>query len=93
LSATFAPGMTTHVHYHSGAEAWYVIGGEQCLETATRVYKTHAGESLVVPAGVTMRLVATGSTLRRALAIIVYDSAQPPTTRMDDSPPPLLTCK
>jgi hypothetical protein len=44
------------------------------------------GGILVVPAGVTMRLVATGSTPRRALAVIVYDAAQPPTTRMETGP-------
>jgi quercetin dioxygenase-like cupin family protein len=80
------------VHHHSGAEAWYVVSGEQCLETLARAYKTRKGETLVLPAGLTMQLVATGSTLRQALAIIVYDSMQPPTTRIENGPP-LLTCK
>jgi quercetin dioxygenase-like cupin family protein len=80
------------VHHHSGAEAWYVVSGEQCLETPARAYKTRKGETLVLPAGLTMQLVATGSTLRQALAIIVYDSMQPPTTRMENGPL-LLTCK
>jgi hypothetical protein len=30
-----------------------------------------------------MRLVANGSVPRRALAAIIYDATQPPTTRMD----------
>jgi hypothetical protein len=40
------------------------------------------GETLAVPTGVTMRLVANGSKPRRALAVVVYDSSKPPTTRM-----------
>jgi hypothetical protein len=50
------------------------------------------GGILVVPAGVTMRLVATGSTPRRALAVIVYDAAQPPATRMETGPQ-LVSCR
>jgi hypothetical protein len=51
------------------------------------------GESLVIPSGVTMRLVATGTKPRRALAVIVYDSSQPPTTRMEMEPlPKLVSC-
>jgi hypothetical protein len=41
-----------------------------------------------------MRVMATGTTIRRALAVIVHDAAQPPTMRMDDaSAPPLAPCK
>ena len=94
FSASFTPGMASQLHRHSGAEMWYVIEGEQCLETPERAYKTRKGETLVVPASVTMRLIATGSTLRRAIAAIVYDASQPPTTRMEmEKAPPLVTCK
>jgi hypothetical protein len=41
-----------------------------------------------------MRLVATGPTPRRALAVIVYDASQPPTTRMEgEAAPKLMSCK
>ena len=41
-----------------------------------------------------MRLVATGPTPRRALAVIVYDASQPPTTRMEgEATPKLMSCK
>jgi hypothetical protein len=33
IEAVFTPGMKTSVHRHSGAEAWYVLAGAQCLET------------------------------------------------------------
>jgi quercetin dioxygenase-like cupin family protein len=52
------------------------------------------GDTLVVPTGIAMRLVATGPTPRRALAVIVYDASQPPTTRMEgEAAPKLLTCR
>jgi hypothetical protein len=61
--------------------------------TAERTYVMNKGDTLVVPAGIAMRLVATGPTPRRALAVIVYAS-QPPTTRMEgDSAPKLMSYK
>jgi hypothetical protein len=40
------------------------------------------------------RLAATGPTLRRALAVIVDDVSQPPTTRMEgDGSPKLMSCR
>lgn len=92
ISAYIPPGLRSRVHLHSGVEAFYVVDGEQCLETPTRAYKMPKGGSLAVSAGVTMQLVATGSTPRRALAVIVYDAAQPPTTRMENGPQ-LVSCK
>jgi quercetin dioxygenase-like cupin family protein len=91
MSAYIPAGLTSRVHHHSGVEGFYVVDGEQCLETAERSYKMLKGDTLVIPAGVTMQLVATGSTPRRALAVIVYDAAQPPTTRMEHGPP-LVSC-
>jgi len=92
MSAYIPSGLTSRVHHHSGVEAFYVVDGEQCLETEERAYKMRKGETLALPAGVTMQLVATGSTPRRALAVIVYDAAQPPTTRMENGPQ-LVSCK
>jgi quercetin dioxygenase-like cupin family protein len=85
MSAYIPQGMTSRVHHHSGVEAFYTVDGQQCLETENRAYNLPKGEILAVPAGIPMRLVANGSTPRRALAVIVYDSAQPPTVRMDMS--------
>jgi quercetin dioxygenase-like cupin family protein len=73
--------MTSRVHLHSGVELFYVVDGEQCLETPERAFKMQKGDTLAVPTGVTMRLVATGTKPRRAFAVIVYDSSKPPTTR------------
>ncbi|HTE46052.1 MAG TPA: cupin domain-containing protein [Gemmatimonadaceae bacterium] len=92
ISAYIPAGMTSRFHLHSGVEAFYTVDGEQCLETPTVAYKMPTGGSFAIAAGVPMRLVATGSTPRRALAIIVYDAAQPPTTRMETEPT-LVSCK
>ena len=81
LSA-YLPGRTTsRVHFHSGVEAFYAISGEQCLETAERAIPLKPGDTFALPTGATMRFVATGEMPRRALAVIVYDSTKPPTTR------------
>jgi quercetin dioxygenase-like cupin family protein len=90
MSAYIPAGLTSRIHTHSGVEGFYVVDGQQCLETPARIYKMPKGGSLVIPTGVTMRLVATGTKPRRALAIIVYDSSQPPTTRMETEPLPKL---
>lgn len=92
ISAYIPAGLTSRIHLHSGVEAFYTVDGEQCLETETRAYRMPKGESLAVPAGVTMRLVATGSTPRRGLAVIVYDASKPPTTRIEAGPQ-LVSCK
>lgn len=76
LYAPLHPGAYTGVHRHSGPEVWYVLGGEQCLETPAGVHVQRAGESLVAPAGVPMKLTITGTELRRAFAVVVHDAAQ-----------------
>lgn len=82
LSAYIPAGMTSRVHFHSGVEAFYTVDGEQCLQTPKRAFKLRKGDSLVVPAGVTMRLIATGPDPRRAIAVIVHDASKPQTTRL-----------
>jgi quercetin dioxygenase-like cupin family protein len=82
ISAYIPAGMTSRVHSHSGVEAFYTVEGEQCLETRDNAYRMKKGDTLVVPTGVTMRLVATGPNPRRAFAVIVYDSSKAPVTRM-----------
>ena len=92
MSAYIPSGLTSRVHTHSRVEGFFVVDGDQCLETSSRTYKMSMGKILVIPAGVMMRLVATGSKPRRALAVIVYDATQPPTTRLEDGPE-LVSCK
>jgi quercetin dioxygenase-like cupin family protein len=69
--------MHTAVHTHPGPEAWYILDGEQCLETPAGSARGRAGESLVGPGeGTPMRLTNNGSTMRRALFIVVHDSSK-----------------
>ena len=94
MSAYIPSGLTSRFHHHSGIEGFFVADGQQCLETADRTYVMNRGDTLVIPAGVAMRLVATGPAPRRALAVIVYDASQPPTTRMEgEAAPTLMSCK
>jgi len=94
MSAYIPSGLTSRFHSHSGVEGFFVVDGQQCLEMADRTYVMNKGATLVVPAGIAMRLVATGPTPRRALAVIVYDASQPPTTRMEgEAAPKLMSCK
>ncbi len=77
MEATFIPGMHTNPHRHSGAEAWFVLGGAQCLETPDGITVVHAGESAVVPEGPPMLLSGVGTDVRRALVLVVHNSSQP----------------
>lgn len=93
-SSRFAPGMYSLAHQHSGVEAFYVIEGEQCLETPTQATILRKGETLAIPTGIPMRVVVTGSKPRHVLAIIVHDATQPATTRMEEGKgPQLVACK
>jgi len=93
-SSAHTPGMYSLVHTHSGVEGFYALEGEACLETPTRGYKLRKGGTLAIPGGIAMRIVATGSAVRRVLGVIVHDAAQPPTMRMQEGKgPPLVACE
>ena len=93
-SAVFSPGMYSLVHHHSGVEAVYVVEGEGCYETPARGFKVRKGDTVALPAGTMMRAVATGSSVRHVLAVIIHDAAQPATMRMEDGEGPKLAgCK
>lgn len=85
--AVMAPGQRSRVHTHSGPEGWYVLAGEQCLETSVGVFRGRAGETVIVPGNVPMELYITGSALRRALVVVVHDSRQPRGTPSPWIPP------
>jgi quercetin dioxygenase-like cupin family protein len=74
--AVMRPGDNSRVHTHPGPEGWSVLAGEQCLETPAGTYRARAGEASMVPPNVPMELNVTGTTLRRAFALVIHDSAQ-----------------
>jgi quercetin dioxygenase-like cupin family protein len=84
MEAAFVPGMRSAVHRHPGPEAWYVLAGEQCLETPGHKHVMRAGESGIVEEGLPMMLVGTGHTERRSLVLILHDSSKPMTLPADD---------
>lgn len=68
-SSLLLPGATTPIHTHSGPEVFYVVDGEQCLETPAAGHKLAAGLSFVLPAGVVHRGRVIGTSPRRALGL------------------------
>jgi quercetin dioxygenase-like cupin family protein len=77
MEAVFSEGMHSSTHRHSGAEAWYLLSGAQCLETPDGTITAHAGEGAVVPQGPPMRLSSVGTETRRSVLIVLHDSSQP----------------
>ena len=75
--AVMRPGDSSRVHTHPGPEGWYVLAGEQCLETPAGADKARAGQTQTVLTGVPMELNVTGATIRRAFALVIHDSTQP----------------
>jgi len=74
--AVMRPGDSSRVHTHPGPEGWYVLAGEQCLETPAGASKAGAGHTMAVPPNVPMELNVTGTTIRRAFALVIHDSTQ-----------------
>jgi quercetin dioxygenase-like cupin family protein len=93
MEAIFRPGMKSTVHRHSGPEAWYTLTGETCLETPEGTMVGRAGgQHVIVPGGPPMELTATGTELRRALVLILHDSAKAASSPAPDWTPKGL-CK
>ncbi len=74
--AVMRPGDSSRVHTHPGPEGWYVIAGEQCLETPAGANRAGAGQTMTAPPNVPMELNVTGKKLRRAFALVIHDSTQ-----------------
>jgi quercetin dioxygenase-like cupin family protein len=85
--AVMPAGTDTRVHTHPGPEAWYILAGEQCLETPAGVTKGRAGEGMYAPPTTTMRLSNNGLSTRIALFIVIHDAAQPWSIPTDDWTP------
>jgi quercetin dioxygenase-like cupin family protein len=89
------PGCEGDIHSHPGAEAWYMLAGEQTVITPGREQRITAGQSLVGPPGGTpMQLAYRGTGESDALTFLLLDAAQPnstPATLPSPSPssPPL----
>jgi len=74
--AVMRPGDSSRVHTHPGPEGWYVLAGEQCLETPLGANRAQAGATMTVRPNIPMELNVTGTALRRAFALVIHDSTQ-----------------
>ncbi len=72
--AIFPPGMQTRVHSHPGPEAFYVVEGEQCMETPSDRRLIPAGGTYVVERGPHIQAAPKG---RRNLVLILAPTGQP----------------
>src|ERR1051326_542466 len=75
--AVMPPGTYSRTHTHPGPEAWYILTGEQCLETPAGIIKARAGQSMFAPPATPMSLTNSGASIRRALFIVIHDARQP----------------
>ena len=88
MEGVFKPGMASVVHRHPGAEAWYTLAGEMCVETPAGKLVQRAGDpGVIVPGGLPMELIGTGTGVRRSLVLILQDAAQPRSTPASDWTP------
>lgn len=67
-AAIFPPGMRTRVHSHPGPEAFYVVEGQQCMETPTDRQMIPAGGTYIVERGPHIQAAPGG---RRNLVLIL----------------------
>jgi quercetin dioxygenase-like cupin family protein len=75
--AVMRPGDSSRVHTHPGPEGWFVIAGEQCLETPAGASRAGAGGTMTVDSNIPMELNVGGKTIRRAFALVIHDSVHP----------------
>jgi quercetin dioxygenase-like cupin family protein len=79
------PGTSTGSHLHPGPEAWYVLEGEQCLDTPNGQIRARAGEGAVVAGNIPMRLFNPGAGTR-ALFIVIHDPSVAEATSSEWTP-------
>ncbi|AQR72994.1 cupin domain-containing protein [Sphingomonas sp. LM7] len=74
MESLFPPGMRTRVHAHSGPEAFFVVDGEQCVETPRDKHRIPARQSYIVERGAHLQAAPGG---RRSLVAIVAPKGEP----------------
>ena len=85
--AVMRPGDRSRVHTHPGPEGWYMIVGEQCLETPSGANRAKTGGTMTVPPNIPMQLNITGTEVRKSLVLVIHDSSQPRGTPSQWTPP------
>jgi quercetin dioxygenase-like cupin family protein len=85
--AVMQPGDRSMIHTHPGPEGWYLLAGEQCIQTPSGSVRTAAGETVTTAPDVPIELHVTGTTTRRALLVVIHDAAKPRTLPSSWQPP------
>jgi len=70
------PGDRTPVQTHSGPETWYLLAGQQCVETPDGVARAQPGDAVTLQLDVPMQVVTTGKSDRHAFAVVLHDSGE-----------------
>ncbi len=84
LEADFTAGMATRTHAHPGPEAFYVVSGEQCMETPTERKMLGEGETYIVERGVHLQAAPKG---RQNLVVVLHEEGVPWSTVVTDWTP------
>lgn len=69
LESIFPPGMKTRAHAHPGPEAFYVVEGEQCMDSPTGQARIAVGESYILEGGPHLQAAPTGR--RNLVALLI----------------------
>lgn len=85
--AVMRPGDRSMIHTHPGPEGWYLLAGEQCVQTPSGSTYAVAGETMTTPPNVPIELRVTGTTTRRALLVVIHDATKPRTIPSTWQPP------
>ena len=89
-SSRLRQGASTPVHTHSGPEVFYIVSGEQCLETQKSGYRLTAGKFFVLATDQIHRGRVQSAKMREALALVLHDSKRPASHDLTASDSPLL---
>lgn len=73
LESVFPPGMKTRGHAHPGPEAFYVVEGEQCMDSPTAQARIAPGESYILDGGPHLQAAPTG---RRNLVALILPAEE-----------------
>lgn len=74
LESWFPPGMITRAHSHPGPEVFYVVEGEQCVETPQGQQRIRAGEHYLLKGGPHLQAAPQG---RRSLVLLLIPGTAP----------------
>jgi quercetin dioxygenase-like cupin family protein len=91
-STLLKQGASSPVHINSGPAVWYIVVGEQCVETQKAAHRLRAGKFFILPADQIHRGRVQSAEMRGALVLVLHDSKLP-ASRDPKDPPPLIACK